>query len=110
MNQKVEYIDFISRCPFPTCRNHKKTIRWTHEYCGGRLKLSTEGFIRCLKCQEVKLFVDWEINCGNKHSIKELDVKQCCKWLNTFATFAKNSDESKLAAKIVMNIMSQLMK
>ena len=102
------YIDFISNCPFPNCKNNKKTIRWTHEYCGGRLKLSTEGCIRCLKCQEIKLFTNWDINCGNHHSISELHTQDCVEWLRTFANFAKSPEENRLIAKITMNIMMQL--
>ena len=108
MNKQIEYIDFISNCPFPNCKNNKKTIRWTHEYCGGRLKLSTEGCIRCLKCQEIKLFTNWDINCGNHHSISELHTQDCVEWLRTFANFAKSPEENRLIAKITMNIMMQL--
>ena len=107
MNHNVEYIDFISNCPFPKCKNNRKTIRWTHQHCGGRLKLSTEGHIRCLKCKDIKPFIDWDINCGYSHLITELPAQDCCAWLNTFTNFAKDGDEVKLVAKIVMSIMKQ---
>lgn len=108
MNFKVEYIDFISRCPFKNCKNNQKTIRWFHDNCGGRLKLSTEGFIKCLKCQEYKSFMEWNINCGYNHAIKDLDAPQVCEWLRTFGNYAKIKEHQNIIAKIVMNVMMQI--
>lgn len=108
MSKEPETIDFISNCPFPGCLNAKKIIRWTHSDCGGRLKLSIDGSIRCIKCKEKNSFLNWEISCGNDHIIADLTPQEACQWLGQLALFAPTEEDAKLLAKITMSIMNEL--
>ena len=49
MTEQLTEIDFISFCPVQQCEHKHKSNRWTHNSCGGRLKLNNKGMLRCLK-------------------------------------------------------------
>ena len=55
MTEEMTEIDFISFCPVQECINRNKKYKWTHNQCGGRLKLNDEGMLRCLKCRKKNL-------------------------------------------------------
>ena len=66
----IDEIDFIFPCPVDECINSNKLYKWFHHSCGGTLKLSSKGTVRCCKCRAIRRFMDWPFNCGNHEFIR----------------------------------------
>ena len=65
MEEQLTEIDFTSPCPVQECIHKDKIYKWTHNQCGGRLKLNNEGMLRCLKCGKKEKLIDFKFNCGD---------------------------------------------
>ena len=85
-----------------------KKYRWKYNHCGGRLKLTDEGIIRCLYCGTKGNFIDWSFNCGN-HYYKLSSVRGVAHALGVMAQLATGESEQKFVAKTARIIISQFL-
>ena len=45
MEEQLTEMYFIAPCPVDQCKNKNKFYRWTHNKCGGQLKLNIKGVL-----------------------------------------------------------------
>ena len=99
-------IDFISPCPVDKCINKNKMYRWLHFECGGREKLTSEGILRCLKCEKKGPFVDWLFDCG-EHDYEEISAQGIAHALAIMAQIVIAESQQGFIAKTLSKIMEQ---
>ena len=102
-------IDFISPCPVQDCVNKNKCYRWTHNKCGGRLKLNDKGILRCLNCRTQGLFVDWPFNCGD-HNDKRCLARGFAHAFGIIPQLADGDEKKQLFIKeVTIIVMKQIL-
>ena len=104
---EIEENDLILPCPVQECRNKNKMYRWTHNRCGGRLKLNDKGIVRCIKCGEKGKFVDWPFNCGD-HDYKVCSAEGVAHALVIMDQLSNSADKQAFIASTTVKIMQQL--
>lgn len=73
--QEGTEFDFIAPCPVAGCSNSRVgAIHWRHEKCGGTTKVSTAGYIRCVKCSQSGIILDWLFKC-EQHEYRRLSFQ-----------------------------------
>ena len=103
----IKEIDFISPCPADQCKNKNKRYRWTHNQCGGRLKLNDEGMLRCLKCGKKEGFSDFRFNCGD-HDYEDCSAQGIAHSLGFMAQISVEELEQAFIARTTIVLIQQL--
>ena len=108
MTEEITEIDFISPCPVQECVNKNRMYKWTHNQCGGRLKLNDEGMVRCLKCGTKEEFIDFRLNCGD-HDYEDCSAQGIAHALAIMGLVAKEESRQKFVKRVADAIMKQIL-
>ena len=108
MEEQLTEIDFISPCPAQECIYKDKMYKWTHNQCGGRLKLDGEGMLRCLKCRIKEEFVDFRLNCG-AHDYEDYSAQGVAHALAIMGRIAEEESRKKFVTRVSSAIMKQIL-
>ena len=100
-------IDFIYPCPADQCKNKNKIYRWTHNQCGGRLKLNDEGMLRCLKCGKKEEFLDFRFDCGD-HDYEDCSAQGLAHSLGFMDQISVEESEQAFCARTTIVLMEHL--
>ena len=109
MNNTIKEVDFISPCPVEDCKNEKKPIHWKHSNCGGYVKITDKGEIKCVKCGTSDLFVNWLFQC-EKHSPKESSPQGIAHALSVMAQLSVKPEEQLFIALLISKVAQQFLK
>ena len=105
-NNKLKEIEFIAPCPCQECYGDNSVYHWKHQGCGGKLQLTSEGEIKCVRCRERKKFVDWPFNCVRHQNTKaSTDGMQHC--FQVINSVSLSESKQEFIATVTSKVINQ---
>ena len=105
-NEEVLELDLISPCPVQECVTKDTLYKWTHNKCGGQLKLNIKGMIRCHECGTQVKYVDWPFNCGAHNGKKTCSLVGATHALEVASQLEANKNYKELIKKALQVIIN----